>query len=337
MSTTFRPDAPTASPSIAAALRGGAPSALSAVSVLLLSLALAACQTPAPAPPPPEPVVTAPPPPPPPPEPVPPTPAEQALAQKTAMQSIELLEAGQEDQARAELQRALQLDPGNKLANSLMKQITADPVALLGRESFAYTVQSSDTLSRIAGRFMGDIYAFYILARYNDIRVPRQVAGGQVLRIPGKPPAGPLYPRPSARPDPKAAATAPAAPPATVAAAPAPAAPPAPPPVAELSPGEKAMRAGDAHERAGRMDKALEEFRRAEAADHPGAAARIEALRKKQIARATLNARTAFAKQDLAGAIRGWDTVLQLDPDNELAKLERQKAVTLKAKADQLK
>ncbi|WP_222617278.1 hypothetical protein, partial [Mitsuaria sp. TWR114] len=112
---------------------------------------------------------------------------------------------------------------------------------------------------------------------------------------------------------------------------------PAPPPVAELSPGEKAMRAGDAHERAGRMDKALEEFRRAEAADHPGAAARIEALRKKQIARATLNARTAFAKQDLAGAIRGWDTVLQLDPDNELAKLERQKAVTLKAKADQLK
>ncbi len=337
MSTTFRPDAPTASPWIATALRGGAPSALSAVSVLLLSLALAACQTPAPPPPPPEPVVTAPPPPPPPPEPVPPTPAEQALAQKTAMQSIELLEAGQEDQARAELQRALQLDPANKLANNLMKQITADPVALLGRESFAYTVQSSDTLSRIAGRFMGDIYAFYILARYNDIRVPRQVAGGQVLRIPGKPPAGPLYPRPSARPDPKATASPPAAPPTTVAAAPAPAAPPSPPPVPELSPGEKAMRAGDAHERAGRLDKALEEYRRAEAADQPGAAAKIEALRKKQIARATLSARTAFAKQDLAGAIRGWDTVLQLDPDNELAKLERQKAVTLKAKADQLK
>ncbi|PIM50543.1 hypothetical protein CS062_24470 [Roseateles chitinivorans] len=253
------------------------------------------------------------------------------------MQSIELLEAGQEDQARAELQRALQLDPANKLANNLMKQITADPVALLGRESFAYTVQSSDTLSRIAGRFMGDIYAFYILARYNDIRVPRQVAGGQVLRIPGKPPAGPLYPRPSARPDPKATASPPAAPPTTVAAAPAPAAPPSPPPVPELSPGEKAMRAGDAHERAGRLDKALEEYRRAEAADQPGAAAKIEALRKKQIARATLSARTAFAKQDLAGAIRGWDTVLQLDPDNELAKLERQKAVTLKAKADQLK
>ncbi|OWQ48333.1 hypothetical protein CDL60_07095 [Roseateles noduli] len=276
---------------------------------------------------------------------MPPTAAEQALSQKTAMQAIELLEAGQEDQARNELQRALQLDPANKLANSLMRQITVDPVQQLGRESFAYTVQSSDTLSRIAGRFMGDIYSFYILARYNDIRVPRQVSGGQVLRIPGKPPAGPLYPRPSAKPDPKATAAAAAAaaaaaqaptPPATttVAAAPTPAAPPPPP---ELTPGEKAMRAGDAHERAGRFDKALEEYRRAETADQPGAGAKIEAVRKKQIAKATLTARTAFAKQDLAGAIKGWDNVLQLDPDNELAKLERQKAVTLKAKADQLK
>ncbi|WP_431103458.1 LysM peptidoglycan-binding domain-containing protein [Roseateles noduli] len=345
MSTTFRSDAPISLTPTAQAARGRGHSPLAAGTALLLSLALAACVTPAPPPPPPpDPVVTAPPPPPPPPEPVPPTAAEQALAQKTAMQAIELLEAGQEDQARNELQRALQLDPGNKLANNLMRQITADPVAQLGRESFAYTVQSSDTLSRIAGRFMGDIYSFYILARYNDIRVPRQVSGGQVLRIPGKPPAGPLYPRPSARPDPKAtaaaaaaaAATQPPPPPATttVAAAPTPAAPPPPP---ELSPGEKAMRAGDAHERAGRFDKALEEYRRAEAADQPGAGAKIEAVRKKQIARATLAARTAFAKQDLAGAIKGWDNVLQLDPDNELAKLERQKAATLKAKADQLK
>ncbi|WP_431261998.1 LysM peptidoglycan-binding domain-containing protein [Roseateles chitinivorans] len=347
MSTTLRSDAPISLTPTAQAARGRGHSTLSVGTALLLSVALAACVTPKPPPPPPEPVVTAPPPPPPPPpEPVPPTAAEQALSQKTAMQAIELLEAGQEDQARNELQRALQLDPANKLANNLMRQITVDPVQQLGRESFAYTVQSSDTLSRIAGRFMGDIYSFYILARYNDIRVPRQVSGGQVLRIPGKPPAGPLYPRPSARPDPKANAAAAAAaaaqaptPPATttVAAAPTPAAPPAPPPPPELSPGEKAMRAGDAHDRAGRFDKALEEYRRAEAADQPGAGAKIEAVRKKQIAKATLNARTAFAKQDLAGAIKGWDNVLQLDPDNELAKLERQKAVTLKAKADQLK
>jgi tetratricopeptide (TPR) repeat protein len=97
------------------------------------------------------------------------------------------------------------------------------------------------------------------------------------------------------------------------------------------------MRAGEAHERANRFDKAIEEYQRAEAADQPGAAAKIEGVRKRQIAAATLKARTAFAKQDLAGAIKGWDTVLQLDPNNELAKLERQKAVALKQKADALK
>lgn len=313
---------------------------------LALSLALSACVNPPkqPAPEPPAPAASAPEaPPPPPPEPPPATPAEQALAQKTAMQSVDLLEAGQEDQARAELQRALTLDRNNKLAQNLMKQITADPVALLGRESFAYTVQSNDTLSRIAGRFMGDIYSFYILARYNDIRVPKQVSGGQVLRIPGKPPSGPLYPPPTkgGRND-KTPAAAPATPGTVTPASTAPAAPAtpvvtAPPPPPEPTPGEKALRAGEAHERAGRFDKALEEYQRAEAADQPGASAKIEAVRKKQIAAATLKARTAFAKQDLAGAIKGWDTVLQLDPNNELAKLERQKAVTLKAKADALK
>ena len=318
-------------------------------SVLALSLALSACVNPPkqPAPEPPPPAASAPEAPPaPPPEPPPATPAEQAMAQKTATQAIDLLEVGQEDQARAELQRALTLDRNNKLAQNLMKQITADPVALLGKESFAYTVQSNDTLSRIAGRFMGDIYSFYILARYNDIKVPKQVSGGQVLRIPGKQPPGPLYPpatkpgrndkTPTAAPA-AAAPTVPTTPGATAPTVPATPVVAAPPPPPEPTPGEKAMRAGEAHERAGRFDKAIEEYQRAEAADQPGAAGKIEAVRKKQIAAATLKARTAFAKQDLAGAIKGWDTVLQLDPNNELAKLERQKAVTLKAKADALK
>ena len=114
-------------------------------------------------------------------------------AQKMAIAAADLLEAGNEEQAKADLQRVLASEPGNKLAQNLLRQITADPVAVLGRESFPYTVRSSDTLSRIAGRFLGDIYSFYILARYNDIKIPRQVAGGQVIRIPGKaPPPGVL-------------------------------------------------------------------------------------------------------------------------------------------------
>jgi len=255
-----------------------------------------------------------------------------------AMAAVDMLEAGQEDQARAEIQRALGVDNANKLANSLMRQITADPVQMLGKESWTYTVRPNDTLSRIAGRFMGDIYAFYILARYNDIKVPSRVAGGQVLRIPGKaPPPGSLDPAPAPRASRNAPAPAPAVAPPPPAAAPTPAPAPAPVAAPEMSAGEKAMRNGESWERSNRLDRALDEYKRAVSLEQPGAQAKVDVVRKKLIDRYTLNARTAFAKQDLAGSIKAWDNVLELDPGNELAKLERQKAVSLKAKVDQLK
>ena len=47
-------------------------------------------------------------------------------------------------------------------------------------------------------------------------------------------------------------------------------------------------------------------------------------------------ARTAFAKQDLDGSVRAWDRVLDIDPDNNTAKLERQRALALKEKANKL-
>ncbi|WP_457331325.1 LysM peptidoglycan-binding domain-containing protein, partial [Rhizobacter sp. P5_C2] len=177
------------------------------MTALVAALALSACAT-KPADPPPEPAATTPVAPAPAPEPPPPpTPAMQAQAQKVAQGVVELLEAGNEEQARAELQRALSLDPANKLALNLQKQMTEDPQATLGRESFPYVVRAGDTLSRIAGRFLGDIYAFHILARYNNIKVPRQVGEGTTIRIPGKAPppetARPTRPAP-AKPEPAA-------------------------------------------------------------------------------------------------------------------------------------
>ena len=114
------------------------------------------------------------------------TPAQQQQAQRQALAAVELLENGNEEQARTEIAAALATDANNRLALNLLKQLDSDPVALFGRESFAYTVRPADTLSRIAGRFLGDIFSFYGLARYNDIKVPKQVAAGQVLRIPGR-------------------------------------------------------------------------------------------------------------------------------------------------------
>jgi hypothetical protein len=43
-----------------------------------------------------------------------------------------------------------------------------------------------------------------------------------------------------------------------------------------------------------------------------------------------------MARQDLDGAIRSWDRVLAIDPVNETARLERQKALRLKDKVKAL-
>lgn len=262
--------------------------------------------------------------------------AQQQQAQKIAMSAVGMLEQGHEDDARAELQRALSTDPNNKLALNLMRQITSDPATALGRESFNYTVRPNESLSMIAGRFLGDIYSFYILARYNNIAVPRQVAGGQTLRIPGKapPPAVARETRPAPAPAlerererEREAARAEPAPTPTVAA------PTAPP---EPTPAERAMRAGEVAERGGNLEVALVEYRKAASLNEDGAEAKAAQVQHQLVQRYSLNARTAFARQDLDGAIRSWDAVLKVDPQNETAKLERQRALALKDKAKKL-
>jgi tetratricopeptide (TPR) repeat protein len=249
----------------------------------------------------------------------PPTPAMQQQAHRMALAAAGLLESGQEEHARAELQRALATDPNNRLAQNLMRQMTVDPVTTLGRESFAYTVRPNETLSIIAGRFLGDIHAFHLLARYNGIAVPRQVAEGQTLRIPGKvpPPAAFNTAAPAmAVPMPGAAAT--------------------PPVAAELTEGERALRAAEAAERDGDLERAYAEYRRAASLDQPAAEGKAEHTRRQLVHRHALSARTAFARQDLDGAIRAWDRVLNVDPANDTARLERQRALALKEKVKKL-
>lgn len=310
--------------------------------LILLTAAgvIAACAAPPPpAAPPPSPPVTAPapppeqPPPPPPPPPPPVTETTKAQAQKQAQAAVEMLQSGNEDGAKSELQRALVNDPNNKLALNLMRQITTDPVTLLGRESFAYTVRSNDSLSGLSKRFLNDVYLFYALARYNDIKVPKQLAGGQLLRIPGKARALPPEEREVKAPPPPKAEPAP---PPVAAPTPAPTpAPPAPPP--EPPPSEKTYRSAEAAERSGDLPRAMAEYRRAASYGHPNGDAKAESVRKLLINRYTSSARSAFAKQDLNGAITNWGRVLEIDPGNETANLERQKAVALKKKLDEVK
>ena len=155
-----------------------------------------------------------------------PSSAARAEAQSLVRQAFDLLGQGEEEKARIQLERAVALDPENKQAACLLRGIKADPVATLGRESTSYTVRPGDSLSSIAKRALGDVCEFYILARYNQIRVPRQLAVGQSIRVPGRVPLSPPEPAPAASRPPVPEVAPPPPPPATAITTPEPSPPP---------------------------------------------------------------------------------------------------------------
>ena len=103
-----------------------------------------------------------------------------------AIEAVDLLQNGDEADARTVLEKATAMDPANDLARKLLDQIKADAQTELGATFFRYTVQRDDSLSKIAQAYMGDRFRFYILAKYNDIANPSKLAAGQVIKVPGK-------------------------------------------------------------------------------------------------------------------------------------------------------
>jgi LysM repeat protein len=244
------------------------------------------------------------------------TPAQaKAQAQRLALDAVDQLQNGDEASARITLDKAVALDPANDLARKLQDQIKADAQKELGAVFFRYTVQKDDSLSKLAQQYMGDRFRFYILAKYNDMASPNKLAAGQVIKIPGRQPA---------TPPPVAAPAAPAA------EAAAPAAPEAKPrdDVAEL------LQKGKELEAAGNLDGAYAAYSDA-AKKTP---VNPEAVRRRDASRAALlrsldrEGTQAFQRQNLDLAITKWDRVLEIDPNNQKAKLERERALELKKK-----
>ena len=93
--------------------------------------------------------------------------------------------------------------------------------------------------------------------------------------------------------------------------------------------GELAFKRGEAAEKAGRLDAAYEEFQAAAALDHPGATVRANTVRGTLVASRLRQARQEMANQNPKAAIPMYDRVLTLDPGNDTAKLERQRAMEL--------
>jgi tetratricopeptide (TPR) repeat protein len=233
----------------------------------------------------------------------------KAQSQKLALEAVDQLQNGDEIAARQTLAKALSLDPANDIAKKMNEQIAADAQKELGPTFFRYTVARDDSLSKLAQQDLGDRYRFYILAKYNDIANPSRLAAGQIIKIPGR------APPPSAAPAPEVVTTPP---PADAAA-----------PSADLA---SLMRKGRLQQSVGNLEGAYTTFTDA-VARYPGnkdAVEQRDAVKTALIRGYDRDAIQAFQRQNLDLAISKWDRILELDPANQKAKLERERALDLK-------
>ena len=113
-----------------------------------------------------------------------PTPTPGLSSQDRFRLILELLEQGNSAKAMAELEAYLVQRPGSRIAKGLVAQLEAAPGSMFPAESFPVTLASGESLSTLARDYLGDLYLFYALARYNDIAVPRNIKIGQTINIP---------------------------------------------------------------------------------------------------------------------------------------------------------
>lgn len=127
-------------------------------------------------------------------------PPAEAREPATVERAVDLLQDGRAE-AASEMLREILADREDPVAAGLLEQVETDPEELLGSDYLEIRVAPGESLSLLASRHLGDAMKFYALARYNDIRVPRLLEAGRVLRIPsagGHTDAAPEAPEPAA-------------------------------------------------------------------------------------------------------------------------------------------
>lgn len=94
------------------------------------------------------------------------------------------------------------------------------------------------------------------------------------------------------------------------------------------------MQQAAAYQKAGNLEAAYEAYRDAAARDpaNRDAIAQRDAARNALARRYERDAALAFQRQNLDSAIASWDRVLALEPGNQKAKLERERALDLRKK-----
>ena len=118
-----------------------------------------------------------------------PQPTPGIAARERLQLAINLLQDGNAAQAGAELKAYLAEIPNSRPAAYLLSQVETPIDMLFPAENFTVQLNRDETLSSLAGIYLGDVLGFYGLARYNSIENPSRVSVGQMIRIPSTPAA----------------------------------------------------------------------------------------------------------------------------------------------------
>jgi tetratricopeptide (TPR) repeat protein len=101
--------------------------------------------------------------------------------------AITLLNNGDEQRAEKELADALVIEPSNRAARKLMRQLHESPADFFVEEEyFDYVLGPNETLLSVAEKFLEDPLDFYMLAKLNNIKYPNSLVSGKRLMIPGE-------------------------------------------------------------------------------------------------------------------------------------------------------
>jgi len=243
------------------------------------------------------------------------------------------LQLGHYAEGESALRRYLKQHPGDRPAQAMLRQLTADPRQMLGAPSGTHVVQAGDSYSSLAAHYLGDPSLFLILARYNGSTNPSVLRLGETVRLPGS------ARRLSTASD-TAASGADSGESGAAAGAAAPAAAqPAAAPVTE-SAASKARRLqkeslalldqGHKNQALARLDQALLIDPQLKPAG-TGAAT----LRQQLLTTYHERAIVLYRDQHLDQAIALWDRVLAIDPNYEAAVIYRARALDLKHRLKQ--
>jgi len=245
-------------------------------------------------------------------------PLANATAKQRFSEALTLLARGEPNAARAELALYLDQQPGSRVARDLLRQIDTPASQYFPPEYEEVTLGSGDSLSSLSKQYLGSVYKFHALAKYNGITEPQRIRLGQRIRIPLTDSAKSAFASGDSTPAPAPAEEADMPEPEMM---PEPVEPMVAEELPEPEPEEPEPVIEEAPEPAAVPEPEAPRFSAAELAE-------IESLHKEAL--------NAYRRQNLDKAIGLWDEVLALDPEHENARLYRSQAISLKKKLSNL-